>query len=142
MKRIVLGLTLLFGLSAVAQQAAPPSDIDIPSNLKPYYIVFYVTNANSAKSHENPELMKKHLEFVRGLSESRRIALAGPFTDNGKIGGMFILSAKSAEDARNVVSNDPIVSSHSVDVEVHSAMLPDLSPLKIVYPPKKVQQPK
>ncbi len=136
MKKVVLGMVLLFGLGAVAQQAGPPPGLEIPTNLKSYFVVFYLKNANSEKAHDDLELMKKHTHYVRGLTENGKIVMAGPYTDEGRIAGMFILTAQSADDAKNVVSGDPIVTDHMVDVEVHSAMLPDLSAVKVVYPPK------
>lgn len=137
MKKIILAMALFFGFGAVAQQGGPPPDLEIPSNMKPYFVVLYVANASSAKAHDNHELIKKHLEYIRRLAESGKIMAAGPFTDGGQFAGMFILSAASTEDARNIVSEDPMVGTHAVDVDVHSVMLPDLSPVKMIYSPKK-----
>src|SRR3954464_6245987 len=138
MKSIVLGMVLLVGLRAVAQQAGPPPGLEIPSNMKQYIVVFLVENANG-KAHDDPQMMKKHLAFIRGQVESGKVVLVGPFTDNGKIAGMFIMDVPTAEDAKKVLAAEPMTSAGWVTPEVHAAMLPDISAVKITYPEKKVQ---
>jgi uncharacterized protein YciI len=138
MKKIVLGLVLLFGLQALAQQAGPPPDLEIPSNMKQYMVVLLVENANG-KGHDDPQMMKKHLAFIRGQVESGTVVLVGPFTDNGKIAGMFIMDVPTADDAKKLLAAEPMTSAGWVVPEVHPAMLPDISAVKIVYPEKKAQ---
>ena len=137
MKKIILGMALFFGVSAVAQQAGPPPDLEIPSNLKQYIVVFLVEEAG--KAHDDPQMMKNHLAFIRKQVEVGKVALVGPFTDHGKIAGMFIMDVPSAEDAQKILSDEPMTKAGWVKVEAHPAMLPDLSMVKIVYPPKKPQ---
>jgi uncharacterized protein YciI len=138
MKKLLLVLVLLFGLGAVAQQAGPPPDLEIPNNMKQYFVVFLVENANG-KAHDDPQMMKKHLAFIRGQVESGKVVLVGPFTDNGKIAGMFIMDVPTADDAKNLLASEPMTSAGWVVPEVHSAMLPDISAVKITYPEKKAQ---
>jgi uncharacterized protein YciI len=128
MKKAILGLTLLFAMAVTAQQGPPPADFEIPTNMKQYFVVFYVENAKSEQAHQNHEIMKKHLQFIRSQAEAGKIALAGPFTDNGKIGGMFILDVPTADDAKKLIAGDSVASTGSADVEIHSAMLPICRP--------------
>lgn len=137
MKKIILSLALCFGMSAVAQQAGPPADLEIPSNLKQYIVVFLVEDA--AKAHDDPQMMKKHLAFIRKQVEAGKVALVGPFTDQGKIAGMFIMDVPSVEDAQKILADEPMTKAGWVKVEAHPAMLPDISAVKIVYPDKKPQ---
>jgi uncharacterized protein YciI len=53
--------------------------------------------------------------------------LAGPFLDNDRIPGIAIINAASAEEARNIASADPTVQSGRMAVEIHPAMLADVS---------------
>jgi len=138
MKKIILGLVFLFSVTAVAQQAGPPPDLEIPNNMKQYFVVFLVENSNN-KAHNDPQMMKKHLAFIRGQVESGKVALVGPFTDNGKIAGMFIMDVPTVDDARKLLATEPMTSAGWVTLEIHPAMLPDISAVKIVYPGKKGQ---
>jgi uncharacterized protein YciI len=139
MKKVVLGVMLLVSMGAAAQQPGSPQDLEIPSNMKQYFVAFLVANDKSAKAHEDHELLKKHLAFIRTQVEAGKFLVVGPFTDNRKIAGMAIIDVPTLEDAKRIWSGDPMVSSGVLDVEVHSAMLEDLSAVKMVYPNKKPQ---
>jgi uncharacterized protein YciI len=139
MKKLALCMGFLFGLSAVAQQAGPPTDLEIPSNMKQYFVAFLVANDKSAQAHEDHELLKKHLAFIRTQVEAGKFLMVGPYTDNGRIAGMAIIDVLTAEDAKKILSGDPMVTAGVLEVEVHPAMLEDLSVVKTVYPNKKAQ---
>jgi uncharacterized protein YciI len=139
MKKAILALMLFFGMAVAAQQGPLPADFEIPTNMKQYFVVFYVQNAKSQQAHQDHAMMKQHLQFIRSQAEAGKIALAGPFTDNGKIGGIFILDVPTADDAKKLIAGDLVASSGAADVEIHRAMLPDMSPVKFVYAPKKAQ---
>jgi uncharacterized protein YciI len=138
MKKLFLVLVLLFGLSAVAQQAGPPPGLEIPNNMKQYFVVFLVENPNG-KAHDDPQMMRKHLAFIRGQVESGKVVLVGPFTDSGKIAGMFIMDVPTAEDVKKLLASEPMTSAGWVTLDIHPAMLPDISAVKITYPEKKAQ---
>jgi uncharacterized protein YciI len=139
MKQIVLGLTLLLGSLAVAQQGLPPG-LEIPSNMKQYFVAFLIESGNtSAPKEPDPATVKAHLAMVRANIESGKYALAGPFTDGERIGGMFIINAATKEEAQQLVSADPMVKSGFATIEFHAAMFPDLTSLKVSYPPKQSQ---
>jgi len=133
MKQIVLGVMLLLGLSAVAQHAGPPPDMEIPSNMKQYFVAFLV---EAPGEHNDPQMMKSHLAFIRKQVEAGKVALVGPFTDHGKIAGMFVMDVPSADDVKKILADEPMTKAGWVTVEVHPAMLPDISAVKITYPAK------
>lgn len=139
MKTLALGVVLLISMGAVAQQAGPPPDLEIPINMKQYFVAFLVANEKSAKAHEDHELVKRHLAFIRSQVEAGKFLVVGPYTDTGKIAGMAIVDVPTLEDAKKILSGDPMVTSGMFDMEVHSAMLEDLSAVKTVYQNKKPQ---
>ena len=136
MKKLIVGMMLLFGLSAVAQQSGPPSGLEIPSNMKQYIVAFLV---EAPGTHNDPQMKKNHLAFIRQQIEAGKMVLAGPFTDQGKIAGMFILNVATADDAKSLLAQEPMTKAGWVTVEAHPAMLPDLSAVKVVYGPKTAQ---
>lgn len=139
MKTLALVVALLISMGAVAQQAGPPPDLEIPSNMRQYFVALLVANDKSAKAHDDHELVKKHLAFIRSQVEAGKFVVVGPCTDNGKIAGMAIVDVPTLEEVKKIMSEDPMVTSGMFDMEIHSAMLEDLSAVKIIYPTKKAQ---
>ena len=137
MKKLVSVVALLISLGAVAQQAKPPADLEIPTGMKQYFVALLVTNEKSAKVHEDVELVKKHLAFVRAQVEAGKFLVVGPFTDNGSFGGMAIVDVATMEEAKKIFIDDPLVTSGAFGIEIHQAMLEDLSAVKTIYPNKK-----
>jgi uncharacterized protein YciI len=139
-----MALLSLLTLVAVAMTtpAAPPQDgndvqipaeiaAHIPKNIRGYFLVFLV---NPATPKDMPqELFLQHQAYLRQQVEAGTIKLVGPLTDGGRIRGMKIISAASAEQARATAEGDPAVKAGVFAVEVHPAMFPSLAGLKIEY---------
>jgi uncharacterized protein YciI len=124
--------------TAVVTRLDPPPAIPpavaphIPKNVRPYFLAFFV---NPAKPREMPfDLFVRHQAYMRRQFESGVYHLAGPLTDEGRIRGVMILSAPSAEAARAIVAADPAVQEGVMAVEIHPAMLPSLDALEVEYP--------
>ncbi|MBP7867793.1 MAG: hypothetical protein KA419_17825 [Acidobacteria bacterium] len=54
-----------------------------------------------------PEVIRRHVEHLRGLERDGRLALCGPFADGG--GGMVAVRAGSTEEADHLARQDPFV---------------------------------
>jgi uncharacterized protein YciI len=65
------------------------------------------------------EMQKAHLANIRRLAQSGRLVLAGPFTDDGDLRGMFVFRASSLEEAQALCDTDPAVQSGRLRVELH-----------------------
>jgi hypothetical protein len=65
-----------------------------------------------------------------------KYVVVGPALDAGRIGGMAIINAASAEEAKKIVNGDKMVQSGELVAEIHPVMLADLSALHIEYPAK------
>ena len=137
MKKLVLAVILLVSSGAFAQADKMPPGLEIPDNMKQYFVAFFIEDAKAPEKQPDPETMKAHLSTIRTNIESGKYILAGPFLDHERIGGMFIVNASNKDEAMQLVSADPVVKKGLVTVEVHPAMFPDLSSLKITYPPKQ-----
>ena len=70
-------------------------------------------NTDIKKRHE------KHFKHVLSLLDSGKAVIAGPFSDNGDISGVFILRASSAEEARAWIEADPEIKSGQLTAEMH-----------------------
>lgn len=65
------------------------------------------------------QLLQEHVNYVVSLLDSGKVAIAGPFTDHGEIGGLFVFRAKSAEEAKGWAEADPSVAAGFHVVEMH-----------------------
>lgn len=65
-------------------------------------------------SHEKPELVTKalveeHVAHLKRLDDAGQLVLCGPFKDYQ--GGLVVVKASSAEEARRIAESDPFVRS-------------------------------
>lgn len=72
-------------------------------------------------SHARPELfsqdlVRAHVAHLKRLEDSGRLEICGPFSDHS--GGMVILRAVSAEEARAIAEADPFVVSGTETYEI------------------------
>jgi uncharacterized protein YciI len=73
----------------------------------------------AAENQDTKRLQQQHLDYVVSLLESGKAVIAGPFTDDGEIDGIFVLRAKSAEEAKAWAEADPSVVSGFRIAEMH-----------------------
>jgi uncharacterized protein YciI len=65
------------------------------------------------------ELQSQHVAHVMSLLESGKAIIAGPLGDYGEIAGIYVLRAKSAEEARAWADNDPAVKAKFFVADLH-----------------------
>lgn len=121
---------------AVAQPPAIPPELTpyLPRHLGPYFVGFLVSDG--PRHPMSRELFVRHQSYIRSQFEAGIYRLAGPFTDGGRIHGMVILTARDAGAAQAIVAADPAVREGAMAVEIHPAVFPDLSGLRVEYPPR------
>jgi uncharacterized protein YndB with AHSA1/START domain/uncharacterized protein YciI len=108
-----------------ASAASPPASPDATPKMKQYFVAFLFAGPNRNQSATEVEkLQNEHLAYIRMNVERRNYALAGPFDDDGRIRGMIIVAANSAEAANGIVAQDPAVLAGRLAIEIHPAWLP------------------
>ena len=117
-----------------AEKATPPPLKDVPKDMRAYYVVFLVAGPRFAPdSPERAALLLDHLAFIRKMISEKKLRLAGPFADDGKLFGIAIVDAPSGEQARAWLEQDPAVKGGFFAYEMHPAMLPSLDSLRVRY---------
>ncbi|HZJ53655.1 MAG TPA: YciI family protein [Myxococcaceae bacterium] len=117
-----------------AEKANPPPMKDVPKDMRTYYVVFLLAGPRFAPdSPERAALMPNHLAFIRKMISEKKLRLAGPFADQGKLFGIAIVDAPSAEQAKAWMEQDPAVQAGFFAHEMHPAKLPALDSLRVRY---------
>jgi|SRR6185312_6662329 uncharacterized protein len=128
-KMLVAAVLLVFSTCCVAQSSAPDNP-GIPKGMKHYFIGFLVKgpkyDANLPKE-ERAQLFQKHIAYIRSQAEAGKYKLAGPFLDDGNIGGILIIDTATEEEAKQIVADDPMVQAGRMAPEIHPALLADVS---------------
>ena len=91
---------------------------------------------DSTKVGERNSILQQHIGNVVTLLDSGRAIIAGPFTDDTEIAGIFILRASSTAEAKAWVDADPAVKAGLMVAEMHPWWSEDIfkkanSPLKM-----------
>ena len=99
--------------------------------MKSYYLVILKKRkAEITDKAKKSELMKGHMDNINKLAKDGKLIVAGPMVEKNQndYSGIFILDAKTKEEAESLVLTDPSVKSGIFDVEIYkwygSAALP------------------
>ena len=88
--------------------------------MKTYYFVYLKAGKNrSQDSLERAQIQRAHLDNITKLAEEGKLIVAGPFIDDHEVRGIFILNAKSMEEAMEWTQTDPAVKAGRLIMEVH-----------------------
>lgn len=68
---------------------------------------------------ERQKLQDAHLAHIRHMAETGKLLVAGPFTDDGELRGMFVFRASSLEEAKALAEQDPTVKAGRLVLEWH-----------------------
>ncbi len=74
--------------------------------------------ADEFKGAELEKLQLAHLWNIRRMIDAKTYLAAGPFTDNGPLAGLFVIAAKSMEEAKIFAEADPSVKAGRLLVEL------------------------
>ncbi|NDK54565.1 YciI family protein [Pontibacter fetidus] len=98
--------------------------------MKQYVLVILKTGSNTTTDKEKlNQYFRGHMENIGRLAKEGKLVVAGPLGKNDKsYRGIFILDAKTIEEAQKLVETDPAVKAKIFDVELYpwygSAALP------------------
>lgn len=138
MKHLLALLILCcFGFSAQAQSSNPNYNKALADSLgadaygmKQYVLVILKTGTNTTTDKEKLNAyFRGHMENIGRLAKEGKLVVAGPLGKNERnYRGIFILDAKTVEEAQKMVETDPAVKAKVFEVELYpwygSAALP------------------
>jgi uncharacterized protein len=76
-------------------------------------------NWSSATTQDTQLLQQQHIAYAQSLLESGKAIISGPLNDDGDIRGIYVLRAKSADEAKSWALADPLIISGRFIAEMH-----------------------
>ncbi len=130
---IFLGICLLSFGQIWCQEDQKPSPFDKPFNkslakemraddfgMRKYVMAFLKKGPNRpTDKKEAAKLQAAHMENIGRLAKEGKLALAGPFLDNGELRGIYIFNVETVEEAKILTETDPAIKTGSLVMELH-----------------------
>ena len=117
MKRILIALFLSFlamPTLILAQEKKEPAP-----KMVEFHMALLKRGPKWSTKGMSPEVEKGHVAHVVSLLETGKAVIAGPLADDGDLVGIYILRAKSAEEAKSWAGSDPAVVAGDLVPEMH-----------------------
>jgi uncharacterized protein YciI len=99
----------------------------MPLKLTTAYLAF-LTRGNKWTAEKTPAteaIQKAHLENINKLAEMKKLVVAGPFGDNGRLRGIFVFKVDSIDEARSLAATDPAVQAGRLALQIHPWTVPE-----------------
>jgi uncharacterized protein YciI len=118
MNATVIFFLVLSGLShfsLFAQQKDEPA-----GEMKQYFFVMLKRGPNRGQDSVTAmKLQEGHMDNINRMAKEGKLAIAGPFGDNGDWRGIFIFDMKNMEDVKKEVEQDPAIQAGRLAYEIH-----------------------
>ena len=135
--KLVASAAILCSLATVAPASGPTAGAQEPKyEMGTFYVCLLIKPSNSSAGQPSQQVVQSHFKHVQGLIANGKAAIAGPFGDDTRVAGVFVLNASSPEEARAMEEADPLVKDGGFSVEVlkwwaaKGIMKPPAQPLK------------
>ena len=122
MRRLAWISILVLLLSPLSIRSANEPAKAAPRTEMTTYYVGLLYRGPEWTAEETPEvrrIQEGHMANIRHLAETGKLLLAGPFSDDGNLRGMFVFKVDSLEEAKALSDADPAVKAGRLVVELH-----------------------
>jgi len=119
MKRFITGSLLAVLFVAAAAIAGAQEKQEPQHKLIEFHMALLKHGPKYIATGMPKDLQSQHVAHVLSLLESGKAVIAGPLGDEGDIAGIYVLRAKSKEEAREWVDNDPAVKAGFFVADMH-----------------------
>jgi len=99
----------------------------LPNKLTTAYLAFLTRGEKwtPEKTPATEAIQKAHLENINKLAEMKKLVVAGPFGDNGRLRGIFVFKVDSIDEARSLAATDPSVQAGRLAIQIHPWLVPE-----------------
>jgi uncharacterized protein YciI len=120
--------------AGMPENSQAPRMIDIPRNLKPYFLCLLRKGPQWDDPQGQEGLMALQLAFLRRQTEAGNIVMTGPVLDPASdLTGVSVLRAANLEEAQSLANDDPAIKSGRLVAEVRPVFLPSLDGVRVEY---------
>lgn len=111
MRRILIAALLLVASTAAA------ADYEMTT----YYMALLHRGPKwtSEQTAEVKAIQQGHMENIQHMAQIGKLVLAGPFTDDGDLRGVFVFQNVTREEAEQLCAADPAVKAGRLRIELH-----------------------
>lgn len=129
--RLALLLTLAFFSLFLSTHAFAPQqeyDAKLAANLgaddygmRQYVLVILKTGPKKmAAGKERDAMFKGHMANIKRLADEGKLAVAGPLDGKDGWRGLFVVAAKTIDEAKKLVETDPVIKEGEMVAEYHT----------------------
>jgi uncharacterized protein YciI len=88
--------------------------------MKKYVMAFLKRGPNRFhNSATAAQIQRAHLDNITKMAEEGKLVLAGPFSDDGDIRGIYLFNVETIEEAEELTNTDPAVQAGRLIMELH-----------------------
>ena len=101
--------------------AGEPKSKAKPAEMKQFFVALLYKGPSwtAQVTEEVQNVQKAHMENIRRHVSSGKLVLAGPFSDDGDLRGLFFFNTENMEEARQLTEMDPAVRAGRLRMELH-----------------------
>lgn len=119
MKQFLAGSLLAVVFTAVAVSAPAQEKNEPQHKMIEFHMALLKRGPKYIAAGMPKDLQSEHVAHVLSLLESGKAVIAGPLADEGDIAGIYVLRAKSKEEAREWADSDPAVKAGFFVADMH-----------------------
>ena len=88
--------------------------------MRKYVMAFLKKGPNRTQDKEKAAaLQAAHMQNIGRLAEAGKLAIAGPFLDDGELRGIYIFNVETIAEAKKLTQSDPAIKAGSLVMELH-----------------------
>jgi uncharacterized protein YciI len=97
-----------------------------PPRFVTYYFAFLLRGPEWTpdQTPERERLQEAHLANIHRLAEAGKLVVAGPFSDDGTLRGVFVFKTETLDEAKALADSDPAVQARRLALEFHPWLVP------------------